>query len=509
MSINANKRWDKQNTNTYPNVGNQWAMNQGAAKTPAGYGAYLMPSAGVPVSPSAVYGGTYLVPGITPAVNPTTANANGTPVDYVQGVMTASGSVNNKIVTPLSAGAESTDTGIDTGTETKTEPTYAEKMKHAAYDKANVDYLAAVTDAENRYKMQTNPYGATAERMAASGLQNTGYAGYLTDRAYATKVDEVLAAKAQKSAAERAAETEYAAFLQSEAANKASVYGESGDFVGSANALLQSGSISPDEASSMILNGYKAQINDNTIDIDRVDTEYANGNIDDATYNSIKKYWNDNTPVDEFYFSNENGEYLTAAAAEIMYNNASKWLDPEKKAKLDEVYRKQYVPISGDGLKIRDIWWGKDGEDGNSIMITDKDYMTYFIQYAGEADPHVNNVADGLEDGTVFVLGDKVYIKQGGKVFATKKETVTNAVGFSSLNDLKKTISKGRYTFTGSNMDKVNSTLNWVEPVVTAGVVLGSARTGSVMPGVIAAGATGFAGKMRRNTAKKLKEKFG
>ncbi len=436
MAINPNKRWDKQKNNYAP-TGTQWAINQGVEKTPAGYGAYLTPSAGVPVSPSAVYGGTYPVPGNAPLVNSPAANNGGTPVDYVQNVMTVSGSANIKTVTPLSGGAESTDTG----TETKTEPTYAEKMKQAAYDKANVDYLAAVTDAENRYKMQTNPYGATAERMAASGLQNTGYAGYLTDRAYATKVDEVLAAKAQKSAAERAAETEYAAFLQSEAANKASVYGESGDFVGSANALMQAGSISPDEASSMILNGYKAQIDNNTIDIDRVDTEYANGKIDDATYTSLKKYWNDNAVIDSNFFTDAEGRSLTGASAKVALDNAKKWLSSEKAEELQAMYDQKYTPKTAkvtfnfDGSFFGLGGTNTPGEAGNNFSVKDANGQKYRVQYAGgkASDPLVIEAAKSMDNNTVFMLDDKIYIKQGGEVYPVEQRYWTYGESYGSL----------------------------------------------------------------------------
>lgn len=367
-----------------------------------------------------------------------------------------SGLRNNASTPAVNGGSYTATTPSETPQTTVPTPgeTYADTVRQDALDKAGVDYLAAVTDAENRYKIRTNPYGATAERMAAAGLQNTGYAGYLTDRAYASKVDEVLAAKAQKSAAERAAETEYAAYLRDEALrkeeeseNKAQAFASTGDFVGAAGSLVSAGTLTPEEAANMIFSGYKAQIDNGGIDIDSVEREHSSGDIDDATYNSIRQYWSNSFIVDDAIFSGgEEGSVLTAAAAKALYNRAMKWLSPDKKEALTALYEKRYVAHVADGVTLqRNMNIAGKMKDGTSLIFADDQGHRYFVQIAGKAstDAYFSEATKEIKSGVFLYDGEMYFKHKNGTVYKLKKEGITDSVNMFGLDDLRSKITTG------------------------------------------------------------------
>lgn len=86
---------------------------------------------------------------------------------------------------------------------------YAEELLKRAQQGAQSAYDKSVMDANTRYKFNTSAYGAGAEQKIGSGMSNSGYAKYLTDRAYSTMVDEQIAAKGALGAANREAQNAY------------------------------------------------------------------------------------------------------------------------------------------------------------------------------------------------------------------------------------------------------------------------------------------------------------
>lgn len=86
---------------------------------------------------------------------------------------------------------------------------YAEELLKRAQQGAQSAYDKSVADANTRYKFNTSAYGSGAEQKIDSGLSNSGYAKYLTDRAYSTMVDEQIAAKGALGAANREAQNAY------------------------------------------------------------------------------------------------------------------------------------------------------------------------------------------------------------------------------------------------------------------------------------------------------------
>jgi hypothetical protein len=86
---------------------------------------------------------------------------------------------------------------------------YAEELLKRAQQGAQSAYDKSVTDANTRYKFNTASYGSGAEQKIGSGVSNSGYAKYLTDRAYSTMVDEQIAAKSALSAANTEAQNAY------------------------------------------------------------------------------------------------------------------------------------------------------------------------------------------------------------------------------------------------------------------------------------------------------------
>lgn len=92
--------------------------------------------------------------------------------------------------------------------QTDTAKYYEEALKRAQ-ESARGAYDKSVTDANTRYRFNTAAYGSGAEQKINSGISNSGYAKYLTDRAYSTMVDEQIAAKGALAAANREAESAY------------------------------------------------------------------------------------------------------------------------------------------------------------------------------------------------------------------------------------------------------------------------------------------------------------
>lgn len=91
----------------------------------------------------------------------------------------------------------------------ETQRQYADELLRQANQSAEREYNQAVAGANTRYKLSTSNYGANAEQISSSGLNNSGYAKYLTDRAYGKMVDETLAASAIKAQSGSAAQNEY------------------------------------------------------------------------------------------------------------------------------------------------------------------------------------------------------------------------------------------------------------------------------------------------------------
>ena len=60
---------------------------------------------------------------------------------------------------------------------------YAKKQQEEAYKKAEDMYGIAVRDANANFKTNQPTYGATAERLLASGLTGSGYSDYLAGKA--------------------------------------------------------------------------------------------------------------------------------------------------------------------------------------------------------------------------------------------------------------------------------------------------------------------------------------
>ena len=86
---------------------------------------------------------------------------------------------------------------------------YAQQLLESSNKAAESAYQKSAVGANNRYLLYTGKYGNTAESLANRGLSNSGYAQYLTDRAYGRMIDEQLAARALESQSKNAARSAY------------------------------------------------------------------------------------------------------------------------------------------------------------------------------------------------------------------------------------------------------------------------------------------------------------
>lgn len=119
--------------------------------------------------------------------------------------------ISNKVETNhvpiLSSGASTDTSAVDDAN--KAYEKYLNDEKTSAETAASKQYATDVTDAERRYERSRADYGAQAEKLRELGIDTSGYANYLGDRAYAQMVSEIQAAKGRQADAMQAAEKNY------------------------------------------------------------------------------------------------------------------------------------------------------------------------------------------------------------------------------------------------------------------------------------------------------------
>lgn len=305
-----------------------------------------------------------------------------------------------------------------------------------AYKKANTDYLSSLMSAENSYRSAIDARGAQAEYLNSMGVGNSGYSNYLTDRAYAAKVDAEIAAGAAKASAENAADLQYADNLRQMARNEAAMYEAAGNVAGQVSAMVKAGDLSQGDASQMMINLYSKQIEDGTANMKEIEQAHKSGLMDDDTYNNIIHEANEDTTPDAL-FVNEDGTYLSLSDANKVLESAKAWMTPENYSKLEETFQKKYTAVQDKtGISFRkDGGFDNPGKAGNNFSVIGDEGTVYYVQYAGgEAPSNVSEASKDMKDGAVFMLDGEIYVKQDGKCYQLE----ARANSSTSYNSLKR-----------------------------------------------------------------------
>lgn len=162
------------------------------------------------------------------AVKPTVEQASVLPTSTQPPVSPTSTQVENgrSLPEPTQVSQPNVSSGSETAIEkAETEYlSYLTNQKTSAIKAAKKQYDTDVVDAERRYARSRADHGAQAEKLRELGIDSSGYANYLSDRAYAQMVSEIQAAKARQSdneaAANRAYDDGYSAYLLNKTANE-------------------------------------------------------------------------------------------------------------------------------------------------------------------------------------------------------------------------------------------------------------------------------------------------
>ena len=145
--------------------------------------------------------------GSTPS---SSAGTIGTKPAYVESGMVDGPVLSYGVPTDTTPVFEQTTTGTSAVDDAnKTYEKYLTDQKTSAEDAANKRYDTDVIDAERRYERSRADYGAQVEKLRELGIDDSGYADYLNDRAYAQMISEIQAAKGRQADAMQTAEKEY------------------------------------------------------------------------------------------------------------------------------------------------------------------------------------------------------------------------------------------------------------------------------------------------------------
>lgn len=337
--------------------------------------------------------------------------------------------------------------------------------------------IKAVNDARNAYDKSVSGYGANAEALRSMGLVGSGYSDYLDSSAYAQMRDDVLAAHNTKQQAVSSAEALkaqqnaqydglYAEYLAQQERDKASeeaskrstvaeLIAKAGEYDSTTlSAALKQFGIEGEDAASITKASQDAIAkNFNGVDYDISDLDNARADIGEENYTRLLTDMIDDTydtNITALYYKDEDGNVALKTKAEAdaayenlktAYNRAVKEFgaDNEKvkaykaqvdafKATIDSYYTVKTAP-EGSVKFHHDRFGGDTGEQGNEIKVevTNKGGKTekYTLEYAGDGDTDTDNysnevgedILSGIDDGTVFMYQNAMYVKVGGKAY--------------------------------------------------------------------------------------------
>ena len=222
-------------------------------------------------------------------------------------------------------------------------------------------------------------------------------------------------------------------------ANEADLSGVTGNSISAIEAAIKSGAVSPEVGNQMITdiqtknyNEYSALIKAAAadpsyaylIDTKAMDSAYSKGDITKEQYESLKRDYDGSIDKTSNYFLSGEGTYLSksSAASALEKTLNDPWVSGATKAAVKAVYDAFYTPIDKGVVFYKDTWNDQPGEKGNNFTVK-KDGKTYDVQYGGEADANIKEIAYDLHDNTVFGYQGATYIKKGSSVYIVEKRT--------------------------------------------------------------------------------------
>lgn len=211
----------------------------------------------------------------------------------------------------------------------------------------------AVIDAQSSYMKNLSTYGANKDRLASSGLTNSGYGEYLTSRAYTQMRDDVQAANklatdanltlsAQELEHNEALKTKYAQYL-TDIANGTYSDANTAEKVGAALGLTtEQTNTGKNMVTDQKVSDYYNAISAGTLNTSEVDK--IKDTIDPTVYADLQAKWNESWKIDDNTFIGSDGKLISYKDAKAMVDeicNNSWASEPTKKA-LTAVLEKNY-----------------------------------------------------------------------------------------------------------------------------------------------------------------------
>ena len=346
----------------------------------------------------------------------------------------------------------------------------------------------SVIDAQSSYMKNLSTYGANKDRLASSGLTNSGYGEYLTSRAYTQMRDDVQAAKrlatdanltlsAQELEHNEALKTKYAQYLTdiaNGAYSDANIAGAMGKALGlTAEQTTTGKNMVTDQAVSGFYNAISAG-KLNTSEVDKIkDT------IDPTVYADLQAKWNESWKIDDNTFIGAKGKlsYKDAKAfVDEICNNP--WASEPTKTALQNALRNNYYDefLAENSekyiKKAKTLYKGKEGEEpaieGKIVDVTYNGYeSSQWGNYTGINNPNseqgkylasiladeeagkipegsivqINYGSAGRGVGTYMYLGDGVFIDCYPEYFSeTVRQSyyIPDGYKLNSLHRIKK-----------------------------------------------------------------------
>ena len=356
------------------------------------------------------------------------------------GAITIKKTVDN-FTTPILSGNEGSEPNIPTTeTETATEIpkttgemekwilSQLEKEKALALENAEKTYESDYIDAERKYAQSRADYGAQAEALRDVGLDTSGYANYLNDRAYAEMIADQQKAKLVRDENQRKAESDYNSqymdFMLNRMTQKASTSAE-------ISKKYEAG-VSAGNFESLI--GDKDNMTETDFDLKMQDlsAEISNGSFfTDKTTGTLvlsEKAKEAIKAIKEYYGSDS----LEAKAAEKNYDKLYRvYVDKDfagsgHHGNPDSYYLgiapDEFDDTEEDG--IVKVWHGgKSFEVVKGAQITDSTNPVLAAAESMGFDPSY---------ATVFGFNDSLYVARSGKVWKIEEK---NGSGYNKLYD--------------------------------------------------------------------------
>ncbi len=398
---------------------------------------------------------------------------------------------------PASSGTGGTETPASSGTDgTKTPGEYlsyvdvlngevnaqkeAAKESYATYEQflteqrdnaianAETERKRGVIDAQASYDFNKATYGANAEALRSMGLTGSGYADFLTTKAYATQRAEVQGANAQAAAAKKEAENSYSQnlllaksalddkLLGIDTTYKTNMLEAERQAASDYNAILtglKSGTYTKEQAlqmgKDMKLTGeqlasigstsneytegiqdqtylyYKSLIGTSDFDGAAVERAYKNGSLSPTDYESLKNMVNDYTDTNSaLNFKDANDKYISVSEAEkaVLDVENNPLISEEVKVKFREEFNKTYRWVGQ--ANVHHSGGKNNGKEGKKFQVQVGNGKEYSVKYGKEITSDnrlynaISSAAYYVSDWHVFKYGDTLYIKQpGGKYY--------------------------------------------------------------------------------------------